>query len=84
MASVVIDASRSSTIALTVDERESTQRRHGLVEAVVREHRGQRLAELFTPFLEQEQWDRLRRQQRGIEDQRLGGGVELGVSSRSQ
>ena len=38
MASVVIDASRSSTIVSRSTSAKVTQRRHGLVEAIVDEH----------------------------------------------
>jgi hypothetical protein len=44
-----------------VDKSESGQCRYGLVEAVSRETRGERLAEFFSPLAEQEQRDRLRR-----------------------
>jgi hypothetical protein len=59
---------------LAVDQREGAQRSHGLVEPVTRE----RLAEFFARLGKQKQWDRLRRQQRGVDDQWLGGGVQLG------
>ena len=62
---------------LAVDQREGAQRRHRLVEAVAGERRGERLAEFLPRLREQEQRDRLRRQQRGVHDQRLGGGMEL-------
>ena len=48
-----------------------------LVEAVVGERLGERLAEHLPPLLEQEQRDRLRRQQRGMHDQRLDRGMQL-------
>ena len=63
---------------LAVDQREGAQRRHRLVEAVVGERGRQRLAEFFPRLGKQEQRDRLGRQQRGMDDQRLGGGMELG------
>ena len=62
---------------LAVDEREGAQRRDRLVEAVAGEQRRERLAELFARLGEQEQRDRLGREQRGMDDQRLGGGMEL-------
>jgi hypothetical protein len=63
---------------LAVDKPESTQGRYGFVQSLVRERRRERRAELFARFGEQEQWDRLRREQRGTDDKRLGGGMELG------
>ena len=63
---------------LAVDERKGAQRRDRLVQPVVRELRGQRLAELFARLGEQKQRDRFGREQRGIDDQRLGGGMQLG------
>ena len=62
---------------LAIDQREGAQRRHRLVEAVVGERRRERLAEFFARLGEQEQRDRLGRQQRGVDDQRLGGGMQL-------
>jgi hypothetical protein len=47
-----------------VDEGEGAQRRDRLVQPVVRELRGQRLAELFASLGKQEQRDRLGREQR--------------------
>ena len=63
---------------LAVDEREGAQRRDRLVEPVVRELGRQRLAEFLPPLGEQEQRDRLGREQRRVDDQRLGGGMQLG------
>ena len=63
---------------LAVDEREGAQRRDRLVEPVARELRRQRLAEFLARLGEQEQRDRLGREQRRIDDQRLGGGMQLG------
>ena len=78
MASVVIDGIALIHDRLAIDQRESPQRRHGLVETVAGERRGERLAEFFPRLGKQEQRDRLRRQQRGVDDQRLGGGMKLG------
>jgi hypothetical protein len=62
---------------LPVDQRERPQRRHRFVKPVAFEHTGERLAEFLAALREQKQRDRLRREQRGVHDQRLGGGVEL-------
>jgi hypothetical protein len=64
--------------SLAVDEREGAQRRHRLVQSVVRDLRRQRLAECFARLGEQEQRDRFRREQCCIGDQRFGGGMQLG------
>ena len=61
-----------------IDEREGPQGRDRLVEPVVRKLRRQRLAELLPPFGEQEKRNRFGRKQRSVDDQRLGGGMQLG------
>ena len=63
---------------LAVDEGEGAQRRDRFVEPVAREIGRQRLAKFLAPLGEQEQRNRLRREQRRMKDQRLGGGIELG------
>jgi hypothetical protein len=63
---------------LAADECESPQRRHGLDQAVASKHRGERLTESIARLGKQEQWDRLRRQQSSVDDQRLCCGVEIG------
>ena len=62
---------------LPVDQRERPQRRHRFVKAVAFELGSERLAEFLAALREQRQRDRLRREQRGVHDQRLRGGVEL-------
>src|SRR4029077_18905108 len=62
---------------LPVDQRERPQRRHRFVKAVAFELGSERLAEFLAALREQKQRDRLRREQRGVHDQRLGGGVKL-------
>jgi hypothetical protein len=62
---------------LAIDEREGPERRQSLVKPVVRELRRQRLAEFVPPLGEQEQRDRLGREQRRADDQRLGGRMQL-------
>ena len=64
---------------LTIDQRKGAQRRHSLVQAIIGERQRQGLAEVHTAcFREQEERDRLRRQQRRVHDQRLGGRMQLG------
>ena len=69
---------------LAIDERERPQRGNRLIQPVAREQRRQRLAELLPRLGEQEQRDRLGREQRSVDDQRLGGGMELGASSMAR
>ncbi len=62
---------------LAVDQGEGAQRRNRFVEAVAREIRRQPLAKFLPPLREQEQRNRLRREQRRISDQRLGCRMQL-------
>src|SRR5262249_32132354 len=62
---------------LTVDQRETTQHGHRLVEPFARECRGKRLAKYRSCLGEQEYRDRLRSEQRGINEQRLSGGMNF-------
>ena len=59
-----------------VDQGEGAQRRHGFVEPIFGEHRGQWLAEPFTGLGEQEQRDRFRRESCRVGDQRFDRRVE--------
>jgi hypothetical protein len=61
----------------SVDEGEGAQVRYGLVESVAGEHGGEGLTEFLPGFSEEKQRDRLGRQQRGVDEQRFGGGMEL-------
>ena len=60
-----------------VDEREYTQCGNHLIEAIANKCGRQRLTEFFPRPGKQEQRDRLRCQQRGIGDQRLGRRMKL-------
>src|ERR1700719_161736 len=63
---------------LAINQRKSAKRRHSLVEAVTRERRDEWFAESLTSLGEQEQRNGLRSQQRSVDDQRLGTGMQLG------
>src|SRR3954468_22013728 len=62
---------------LTIDQRKSPQCRDSLVQALIGEHRRQRLIEVLLGFGEQEERDWLRRQQRRVYNQRLGSWMKL-------
>ena len=55
----------------------AAQRRNGLIQAFVHKRRGERVAKMFARLLEHEQRDWFRRQQSGVNDQRLGCTVKL-------
>jgi hypothetical protein len=61
---------------LAVNEGENTQRRYRLVEPVAGEGRGQWFAKFLAALCKYEEGDRLWREQRGVNDQRLRGGME--------
>ena len=65
----------------SVDEGEGAQVRYGLVESVAGEHGGEGLTEFLPGFSEEKQRDRLGRQQRGVDEQRFGGGRSFPASS---
>src|SRR5207244_10842370 len=63
---------------LAAQERKPPQRGHSFLKTIARERRSEGLAEFFTGLGKQEQRDGFRRQQRGVDDQRLGSRVEFG------
>ena len=60
-----------------INKGEGAQRCHRFFQTIVGKRGRQRLAEFLTRLGKQEQRDRLWRQQRGVDDQRLGSGGEL-------
>src|SRR5262249_42331031 len=62
---------------LPVEQRETAQRCDSLIEPVIDEGRREGLTKFLSPLQEQEQRDRLRREQRNMNDQRLSGGMEF-------